>query len=213
MIAMEESPSVAPPAWDDPGSQPPAVDPQAFALLFFDVPANQKVIWHQMSRIVLHASRGVRVRNLHDLEEFKGDALNLAIESINLYSPHRKTAYQYFYKIVRNHMRKLANAKNPSLLGDIDVHVSLDEMYHFPEKYMVKTRQNNPATWKSYRLRSHRDRSRADSYFRRRLRVCADHIKTLDSDAEKAAVRWMAESLQQTARALIGNRVPSVTFP
>jgi hypothetical protein len=182
-----------------------AVDPAKFAELFFDIPLNRDQIWTDMAKIVVHVARGVATRSASDMEEFKGDAHLYAMSKLRKYTPRKKTAYFFFYKLIRRRMRFLASKESPVHLGEHDIELSMDSIQEAScEGDMKVFRANNPKTWRSFRLQNRQDRER----FRRWVRVTTQRaIAELHDDPTiKLRVALIVETLHQGSRALLGER-------
>lgn len=215
---------------DCPSDVAASFDQEAFAALFFDRIKNKRKIWLQMGEIVRHvADRHIRVRSMDDLDEMKGDALSFAMEIAmrdpataqtdgrGAYDPNRKTAYDYFYSVVKNHMGGLVkqHQARASHLGDADSEISFHELYGIqPQDAARMARSNCLNNWKSNRLHNQRDRFTAEKYInaaiekadkaRREGRRNLSGVLEGGSSAELAAVAIVIETLVQVKRALLG---------
>jgi hypothetical protein len=205
-------------------------DRVGFAELFFDRLKNKKKIWVQMGEIVRHvAERHIRVRSIDDLDEMKGDALAFAMEiamrdpataqtdGFGVYDPNRRTAYDYFYSVVKNHLAGLVkkHQARATHLGDADSEISFHDLYGVqPQDAARMARSNCLNNWKSSRLHNARERfvtekclnamiEKADKVRRESRRTLSGTLEG-GSNAELAAIAVVIETLRQVRRALLG---------
>jgi hypothetical protein len=205
-------------------------DQEAFAVLFFDRLKNRRKIWVQMGEIIRHvADRHIRVRSVDDLDEMKGDALAFAMDIAmrdpataqtdgrGAYDPNRRTAYDYFYSVVKNHMGSLVkqHQARATHLGDADSEISFHDLYGVqPQDAARMARSNCLNNWKSNRVHSARDRFVIEKYLNSSIekadKVRRESRRTLSgtleggSAAELAVIAVTIETLKQIKRALLG---------
>jgi hypothetical protein len=183
----------------------PAVDPEAFASLFFRPNKNRDEIWRQMVLIVRHAARGIRLPRGGDLEELKGDALMHAMEQIPNYKPKLRTAYGYFYEIIRNRLQYRVNRPQMTSLGDTDAEISFHDMATIsPHDATREARTQCSNNWRSFQLACSRDRHLEEKYFRVTLKRLRTSFNASAARGERAVLAVMIETIKQVKRDQLG---------
>lgn len=197
---------------------PSKLNADEFNALFFHVKRNRAQIWHDMSRLVAEVAKGIHNVSADDMDDLKGDALALAMETVDAlkYDPTRKTAKSYFYSVIRNHMIASASKLGRSShLGESDVDIAFDDVKGIqPHDAAQQARRHCPNNWKTFRVRSPRDQFVVKKFFRaaraNAMKATPNNAKlnrerrSQQSQAERAVQKIIMEALRQCERALLG---------